>query len=314
MRRIPHTLFTVTALTTGLLFDATGRPAKAEQIVALTTQSTLLRFDSATPGAVLGNSTILGLQSGEALLGIDFRPANGQLYGLSNTSRLYTINPLTGLATFAVALSTPLTGGSSYGIDFNPVVDRLRVVHSDARTNPLSNQNLRIDVDTGIVIADGALTPAKVVSPLDPNIGAAAYTNNFSGATSTTLYDIDFFRDRLVIQNPPDSGTLVRVGELAPIGAPPMGADITNEMVGFDISGLSGIAYASLTSPATGVSSLYTIDLGTGAATLVGSFGNGFTVSGLAAPVGTPVPESASVLLLGMGIAWIGVTRILRKK
>jgi len=128
------------------MFDATGRQAKAEPIVALTSQNSLLRFDSATPGAVLGSANVTGLQSGEALLGIDFRPANGQLYGLGNTSRLYTINPLTGMATFASALSTPLTGGSSYGVDFNPVADRLRVVHSDARTNPLINQNLRIDV------------------------------------------------------------------------------------------------------------------------------------------------------------------------
>ena len=153
-----------------------------------------------------------------------------------------------------------------------------------------------------------------MVSPLDPNIGAASYTNSFSGATSTTLYDIDFFRDRLVIQNPPNSGTLVRVGELAPLGTPPTGGDITNARLGFDISGLSGIAYASLTSPATNLSSLYTIDLTTGAATLVGSIGNGITLQGLAVPAGPAVPEPTSLVLFGIGMAFIGTLGSLKRK
>ncbi len=307
-----RTFLTMLAVAAGMLFEGTARPAKAELIVVLTAQNALLRFDSATPGTILGSSVITGLQAGEALLGIDFRPANGRLYGVGDASRIYTIDPASGVATFASALSVPLTSGSSFGIDFNPVVDRLRVVQSDARINPASNQNLRINVDTGMVTVDGALTPAMVVSPLDPNIGAAAYTNNFAGATSTTLYDIDFFRDRLVIQNPPNNGTLTRVGELSPV-APPVGADITDERVGFDISGLSGIAYASLTFPGAGVSSLYTINLGTGAATLVGPIGGGVAIRGLAAPVGNPVPESGTMLPLGMGIAALAARKFFQR-
>ena len=163
-----------------------------------------------------------------------------------------------------------------------------------------------------MVTVDGALIPGMVVSPLDPNIGAGAYTNNFAGAASTTLYDIDFFRDRLVIQNPPNNGTLMRVGELSPL-APPIGADITNELVAFDISGLSAIAYASLTSPGTGFSSLYTINLGTGAATLVGPIGAGLAIRGLAAPVGAAVPEPGTLVLLGMGMAAIATRRFFQR-
>jgi hypothetical protein len=45
------------------------------------------------------SKAITGLQSGESILGIDFRPLNGQLYALGSSSRLYTINLGTGAAT-----------------------------------------------------------------------------------------------------------------------------------------------------------------------------------------------------------------------
>lgn len=313
MKKTEHTALKAAAFVICLAFNPFVHPATAEQITGLTTLNGLVRFDSATPGTILNNASISGLQAGESIVGIDFRLVNGQLYGLSSASRIYTIDPTTGLATFRVTLSTPLTTASSYGIDFNPVTDQLRIVHSDAQIDPQSNQNLRVDVATGAVTVDGALTPARVVSPLDPNIGAASYTNSFSGANSTTLYDIDFFRDRLVIQNPPNSGTLVRVGELAPLGTPPMGGDITDARLGFDISGLSGIAYASLTSPATNLSSLYTIDLTTGAATLVGSIGNGITLQGLAVPAGPSVPEPTTMVLFGIGMASLGTLGSLKR-
>ena len=130
-----RTFPTMLAVAAGMLFEGAGCPAKAELIVVLTTQNSLLRFDSLTPGTILGSSPITGLQAGEALLGIDFRPANGRLYGIGDASRIYTIDPVTGVATLASALSVPLMGGTSFGVDFNPVADRLRVVQSDARLN-----------------------------------------------------------------------------------------------------------------------------------------------------------------------------------
>ena len=73
-------------------------------------------------------------------------------------------------------------------------MDRIRVVISN-------DQNLRLNPETGMVVAtDGSINPAVSA------ITAVAYTNSFSGATSTTLYDIDVESDKLLIQRPPNNG------------------------------------------------------------------------------------------------------------
>ncbi len=191
------------------------------------------------------SKAITGLQTGESILGIDFRPATGQLFALGSTSRLYVLNTSSGVATvvgtapFATALA-----GTSFGFDFNPTVDRIRCISN-------TGQNLRLHPETGAIAAvDGALNPGT------PSITASAYTNNFAGATSTVLFNIDNVTDKLYKQDPPNNGTLVEVGALG----------INVETVGgFDISSRGGIAYAAL--KVGDKSSIYTINLTTGAAT-----------------------------------------------
>ncbi len=244
---------------------------KKVTIYGVTTSNQLIRFESESPGEAATVGAITGLQSGENILGIDFRPTNEQLYALGSSNRIYTINLTSGAATFVSALSVPLDG-NSFGVDFNPVTDRLRVT-SDV------DQNLSVNVDTGQTTADAPLTAPG--PPPDPTIGASAYTNNFAGATTTTLYNIDYLRDRFVTQNPDTAGRQMRVGELSPTATPPIGSDITNEFVSLDIAGSKNVAYASLTAPNANTSSLYTINLATGEATLVGAIGGGTVVRGI---------------------------------
>ena len=265
--------------------------ANAEVIYAVDSNSSLLRFDSATPGAVTTVGPITGLvgAGAETIVGIDFRPATGEFFGMSNASRLYRINQLTAVATQVGADGAFTLTGTSFGFDFNPVPDRIRVV-SDA------NQSLRLNPNNGALAAtDGSLAYAgtDANAGVDPNAVGVAYTNSDPGiVVTTTLYGIDSALDILFIQNPPNSGVLNTVGGL--------GVD-TGDNVGFDISGATDIAYAALQSGVT--SAFYTIDLATGAATLVGDIGGRIgLVLDIAVAPGGQVPEPGTITLLALGV------------
>ena len=211
---------------------------------AIDESNNLLIFDFMKVGTPI-SKTITGLQASETIVGIDMRPATGQLYALGSTSRLYVLNTSSGAAAVVgtVPFST-LLAGTSFGFDFNPTVDRIRC-------NSNTGQNLRLHPDTGVIAAiDGTLNPGT------PSVTSSAYTNNFAGATTTTLYNVDNLTDKLYKQDPPNNGTQVEVGAL--------GINI-EAAGGFDITSRSGMAYAALKVGTT--SSIYTINLTSGAAT-----------------------------------------------
>jgi Domain of unknown function (DUF4394)/IPTL-CTERM motif len=291
------------ALRLGIVFVALVswmRPAatEAETIYAVTTTNALLTFDSATPGTTT-SVAITGLQAGESIVGIDLRPTTGQLYGLGSSSRLYTINPATGAATqVGSGPFTPALSGTSFGFDFNPVVDRIRVV-SDA------DQNFRLNPDTGAVVATDvnlAYATGDSNQGVNPNVVALAYTNNFSGAASTTLFGIDSNLDiALLLGSPggtpisPNSGQLFSALPLS-IFSPTKGPILldTSDAVGFDFSGLTGTGYLSLTSPQFGTSFLYTV--GAQFLTFVGTIGMGLSVVDITVGVqGTAVTPTPTV-------------------
>lgn len=236
------------------------RGGSAPVVLGLSDDNRLLGFKPATPGTIDTNVAISGLAGGETLLGIDVRPKDNMLYGLTSNARLVTIDPTTGAATVKATLAADATdttapynaiAGTAFAVDFNPVADRLRVISN-------TGQSLRINVDTGATTTDGNINRAGVA----PVVAAAAYTNSIPGATATQLFDVDSASSVLALQNPPNDGTLVNVG--------PLGVTIAGDG-GMDIGGgANGLVLAALRTAAGGPTSLYRVDLTTGAATLVG--------------------------------------------
>jgi Ca2+-binding RTX toxin-like protein len=249
------------------------------RLLGLTDRNAIVTFDPSQP-SLAQTATISGIDG--TLISIDVRPADGLLYGLTDTNKLYIINPTTGGTTFISTLSPiSFTAAQQSGVDFNPVPDRLRLVGSN-------EQNLRVNVDNGAVADFDPNTPGVqpdqtlAYAPGDrnfgqnPNITGAAYTNSFAPSPDsnrrTTLYEIDSNLDVLVRQgglNFPDNPPSPNTGQLFTVGG--LGVDFA-PTAGFDIySPAGGINVAYAVSGAA----LFRVDLNTGVATRLGSVGNG---------------------------------------
>lgn len=265
-------------------------PAAAEEVIGLIGSSRIVTFDSASPGTITSSRPISGLNANVTLTGIDLRPADGQLYSVSTTGTVYrlTLNNGNYSATSLGTISTSPTG-NSFGLDFNPTVDRIRMV-SD------TNQNLRINQTTtppGVTV-DGMIT---LDGSSNVDLLGSAYTNSVFGATTTTLFGIDAFTDALVRSTNPNGGIYTNVGSLGiSLGS--------TDLLGFDISGFSGAGFFSVNN------NFYGINLTTGSASLIGGLGaQGITGITIAA---VPEPGTWAMMLLGFG--GIGVALRRRRK
>ena len=225
------------------------------QLVGLAEDNVLLRFTAERPGEV-ERVSVTGTSA--PLLGIDYRPADGLLYGVSSTNDLYAIDAATGAARMVSTLTQGFDGTPRSAFDFNPQADRLRLIAA-------TGQDLRVHVALGAVAVDGPLAFAAgdPHAGKRPRVTAAAYTQNVPAAPSTRLFDIDFELDVLALQDPPNDGSLRTVG--------PLGVDF-GPTGGFDIrSGPGGEEQAFAASGAT----LYAVDLASGAARALGAIGDG---------------------------------------
>jgi Domain of unknown function (DUF4394) len=280
MSRTLRPTFGLFALTAASALAVPGAASAAEAFYGATQDNRLVTFQSDNVTNVEPSHAITGLPGGENIVGLDVRPLDGQLYALGKTSRLYVINPRTGAARQVGATPLiPALAGTSFGFDFNPTSDRIRVT-SDAE------QNLRLNPDDGTVTGvdtNLAYAPGDPGAGTNPSVAGSAYTNSFAGATSTTLYDIDNARHALVIQNPPNDGTLTTVGALG----------TTNDAVAFDI-GDGNVGYAVLNGEQNR-QNLSRIDLSNGHATQATNFfiGTEQPLVGLAA-VGTVADDNTA--------------------
>ena len=237
-----------------LVLATTVRAAPPPALIASTEDGRLLLFAADHPEAA--RTVQMSGLSGR-LVGIDRRPADGRLYGLTTSNDVYRIDPATGASTLVSTLTVPFDGDVRSGVAFNPQADRLRLVSADG-------QNLRVNVLLGATAVDTPLAYAASDRNAGkrPRIAAAAYTSMVPDAPTTKLFEIDAAEDVLVLQDPPNDGVLTTIGPLGADFAPLSGMTIVTDPGGTDR------AYA-----ATG-GTLYTIDLGTGHATPAGTIGD----------------------------------------
>jgi hypothetical protein len=255
----------------------------ALRVVGLTDSGRLVSFAADKPEHVRVLGKIAGLQGDQGLVGIDYRVQDGRLYGVGESGGIYTVSLRRGRpwATQVSKLTVPLNG-TSFGVDFNPAANRLRVV-SD------TGQNLRHNIDdpmgapaTGTTATDGALTfPGPPPVPAS-GVTAAAYTNNdLSADTSTTLFDIDTTGDQVVLQSPANAGLLAPTGKLGADAGSSAGFDIYSTLSRGTTVRNTGFATVSV----SGRQTFHRVDPLTGDAALLGHFPAGQQVVDIAIPL-----------------------------
>ena len=261
----------------------TPGPLRPETVVAVTEAGELIRFNAGQPQRLLQRQPLKGLDAGDPLVGIDYRVARGVLYALSASGRLYTLDADTAQLVRVGAGMPVALQGRRFAFDFNPVVDRVRVL-SD------SGQNLRLHPDSGALVAADTAVTAPIAAPATApgaiaavpavQLAGAAYTYNTRDNKLTTLYVIDLTRGTLMLQGSredvqpvvsPNTGQLTVVGSLNT--GPLQDAD-------FDIADVNNAALAALR--AGGRTRLHAIDLATGRATAIGTVGDGGALRGMA--------------------------------
>lgn len=239
------------ALIASAAFAATASAAFAAPVLGLTGDKTLVMFDTEKP-EVTKTMDVTGV---DKLVGIDFRPGNKTVVGVTADQAIVTIDLSSGAATEIAKMDKmlPLTEAPVV-VDFNPMADRLRFM--------TGTTNHRVHPDTGAVTVDGSLAfeEGDMYKGETPNTVAAAYINSIGKPEKTAMYNIDATIGALIQQTKPNDGTLKAIGKL---GIKDMPATYA-----FDIQGMEG---GKNTAYLAANKMLYTVNLETGAATEVGA-------------------------------------------
>lgn len=285
---------------------------------ALIRSNVLRALNSTRPDAVSTALAITGVAAGDELVSMDRRPQNGALCAVgynagAGTVQLYAISSQTGVATalgssgtFVDASATSLRVGvdasTTFSVDFNPTVDRLRVITRNG-------QNFRVNPNSGAFVdGDSGVTGTQRdgdINGLTTTVQQVAYTSNVQDTSTTTLYPIDQVTGRLFIQNPANAGTQ-RAG--VTITSPFTAVTAFDIPPGVDVAApntpASGRGFAVVTQPGSTASVFTNIDLTTGA--LTGSTVMGPDVTGV---VGVSVLKPAAIPMLALSASGTELVR-----
>ncbi len=260
-----------------------------DTVYAVTRQHELIRFKADRPQLVLDRRALSGLAPGDSVRGIDYRVARGVLYALADSGRLYTVDTAQARVEPVVVSAPapwPVQGGVS-GFDFNPTVDRIRVVSSSA-------QSLRLHPETNAVVdgnptepglqLDGALhyVAGDRHAGRTPDLAGVAYTYNQKNEKITTNYAIDRALGALLMQGSAEGAEPVvspNTGQLRTVGL--LGTGPLAE-AHFDISDIANTALLAARPVGQTQTRLYRLDLASGRATELGLIGQGEPLAGLA--------------------------------
>jgi hypothetical protein len=275
--------FSLAAIASAALIGCASTPSepvgepRAEKAVAVTASNLFIKFNAGQPQKILASMPIKGLQAGETILGLDYRVSKDELYALGSSGRLYTVNEDTAQLTPVGAPLAVKLDGTQYGFDFNPTVDRIRVIGN-------TTQNLRLHPDTGAVVdsnpnAEGvqidtplAFAAGDANAGQTPRVVGAAYSYNKANPRITTNFALDAATGTLVTQGSregatpvvsPNTGQLMTVGKLG----------VAFEDAAFDIQAISDAGFVALSGKELRGTRWYTIDLNTGAARFIGTIG-----------------------------------------
>jgi hypothetical protein len=255
-----------------------GTAAELMWAVDLATDN-LISFQSDAPGTILSSHAITGLQNGETIKAID-TGANGVLYGLGSSSRLYTIDATTGQATAVGGQFSTVLNGTTFGFEIGATGAE---VVSDL------GQALVINTSTGVE----TFQSSPFYAAGDPHFGAGPRIDAlaFNAGSGTWIAGDSLLN--LFASFAPGTGTLNTIGNA--------GIDFARNN-GLDFSDITGILYfASPAASSDPAANFYTVNPLTGAVSLVGLIGNvgdNILISGLTV---APIPEPNSLALLALG-------------
>lgn len=246
---------------------------EALRVVGLTAGGQLVCFTDRKPQRASVIGTVGGFSGADVrLVGIDFRPQDGLLYGVGNAGGLYVVDTASAMLMPVGQLSAaPDASATAFGVDFNPAANALRIVSNTGQNLRQSFANLGTANPLAPTAVDGTLgyTAAATSGPTALGIVGAAYTNNdLAAVTATSLFVVDVNLRQVALQSPANAGFLVATGQLG----------VMTSGGGFDIYSVlrkdlavANRALASLW--VDGRSELYAIDLLTGRAYPRGEIG-----------------------------------------